>query len=236
MAKPSRTFSADVGQKSTGAAGPDQIEYDLDNLFAMLDPLGTLRDGTTPGGIGEENFQDSSVTDAKIGNRTVDQTLVGGGNTGTLTQLLSWIVRELLSVKGTVNWDDAPATTIAALINHKHTGGVNAPQIGSDGIAAQAINVTHLDPALMTDVELNQHRLIATLDHPDGSVTELKLANGAVTTTKLGPVEAITLGGTFRHRYNSVDDTLDIEAAADGIPYVKSDSTFTGTYQDVEVI
>lgn len=54
MAKPTRTFGADVGQYSTGTSGPDQIEYDLDQTFKMFDP------NQTGGGIGLENLKDEA--------------------------------------------------------------------------------------------------------------------------------------------------------------------------------
>ncbi|MEW6045010.1 MAG: right-handed parallel beta-helix repeat-containing protein [Bacillota bacterium] len=142
MAKPKRTFSADVGQKSTGTAGPDQIEYDLDNLFAALDPADTFKDGS-PGGIQTENIRAGAATDTIIGTRTVDQALAGDAHTGTLTQLLSWLAKHIKAVKGTANWYDAAASSIAgiwakfnAATGHKHTGAADdAPQIGADGLA-----------------------------------------------------------------------------------------------------
>jgi len=116
VAKPKRTFSADVGQRSVGAAGPDQIEYDLDNAFAMFDPAATLRDGSA-GGINTENIRGGAVTDDIIGTRTVDQNIATvESNTGTLTQLLSWIVKHIKAIKGSVaNWYDAAASSISAL-------------------------------------------------------------------------------------------------------------------------
>lgn len=36
MALPVRTFSADVGQTSTGNRGPDAIETDIDSIIAYL--------------------------------------------------------------------------------------------------------------------------------------------------------------------------------------------------------
>jgi hypothetical protein len=73
-----RTFSADVGQRSIGSAGPDQIEYDLDNLFAALDPNKTYRDGQ-PGGIGTENIRDGAVTTAKIADGNVTTAKIADG-------------------------------------------------------------------------------------------------------------------------------------------------------------
>jgi hypothetical protein len=57
VAKPSRTFDGVIGSPSVGTGGPDQIEYDIDNLMAALDPAKTHKDGS-PGGIGWENVKD----------------------------------------------------------------------------------------------------------------------------------------------------------------------------------
>lgn len=164
MAKPKRTFSADVGQRSVGAAGPDQIEYDLDNLFAALDPNDTFKDGS-PGGITTENMRNNAVTDAILGNRTVDQAIADPeSNTGTLTQLLSWIVKHIKAVKGNVtNWYDAAASSISALwakfhatTGHKHTGAENdAPKIDHADL---------LNKGLYTHAQLDQH-VDATAPH-----------------------------------------------------------------------
>ncbi|MFZ5650147.1 MAG: hypothetical protein ACOY4I_04745 [Bacillota bacterium] len=124
MPKPTRTFSANVGQKSIGTAGPDQIETDLDAICKMFDPL------QPGGGIGTENLQDGAATDNIIGNRTVDQTLAGGANTGTPTQLLSWIVKQIFALKGNVaNWWDSAVSSISgiwskfnATTGHAHDG------------------------------------------------------------------------------------------------------------------
>ncbi len=65
MAKPKRTFDGVPGAPSVGAGGPDQIKYDLDNLFAALDPVKTFND-SSPGGIGSENVRHGGITDDHI--------------------------------------------------------------------------------------------------------------------------------------------------------------------------
>ena len=158
----SRTFSADVGQKSVGTAGPDQIEYDLDNLFAALDPNKTYRDGQ-PGGIGTENIRDSAittakiadgnvttdkiadntVTDTKIGNRTIDQTQAPSTDTGLLTNILSWFANRIKAILGTSNWKDKPPATLQEARNHindrSNPHSVTAAQTGAlvsvDGVS-----------------------------------------------------------------------------------------------------
>src|SRR5690554_2761643 len=80
MAKPFREFSADVGQKSMGVAGPDYIERDFDKLFAMVDPNKNLPTGEQ-GGIGSENMKPDAVTAEQIGALvSVDGVSNPGGN------------------------------------------------------------------------------------------------------------------------------------------------------------
>lgn len=59
MAKPNRMFDGVPGKPSVDTGGPDAIEYDLDNLFAALDPSKTYKDGS-PGGIGLENIREDA--------------------------------------------------------------------------------------------------------------------------------------------------------------------------------
>ena len=99
---PERTFDADVGQHSTGTAGPDQIEYDLDNLFAMLDPNKTLKDGSQ-GGIGAENMQ----------NMNIDHSQSPTSDTGEVEVLLSRLANRLRAVMGELDWKADPDTSLA---------------------------------------------------------------------------------------------------------------------------
>ena len=130
MAKPKRTFSGQEGQRSVGTAGPEGISYDLDNLFAALDPDDTFKDGT-PGGVGEENFRTDSISDRALGERTVDQSESPSSNTGLLTNVLSWFGNMIKKITGETNWFDTPATTLKAAKTHidanaPHSGHINA--------------------------------------------------------------------------------------------------------------
>ena len=59
-------------------------------------------------GIGE-----SEITDAKIGNRTIDQGIATAvSNTGTLTQLFSFLAKIIKGITGKTNWYDAPTKTL----------------------------------------------------------------------------------------------------------------------------
>jgi hypothetical protein len=48
---------------------------------------------------------DGSITDDMIGERTVNPELEGGDNTGKITQLLSWMARQIAAITG-LNWYD----------------------------------------------------------------------------------------------------------------------------------
>ncbi len=93
--------------------------------------------------IGTSGLQDGAVTDAKIGNRTVDQTQAPTGSTGTLTQLLSWLANRIKAMAGATNWFDNPAASLASIwakfnagTGHKHTGAADdAPQVDYASIA-----------------------------------------------------------------------------------------------------
>lgn len=128
MAKPKRTFSADVGQHSVGTAGPDQIEYDLDNLFHMLDPSTLLKDGS-PGGIGPDNMSDRF---------TVDQSQSPVSNQGALHLLVGRIANRIRAVLGLDDWKRDPPITLKAAKEHvddaiKHSGIAKINNLGTPG-------------------------------------------------------------------------------------------------------
>lgn len=135
-----RTFSADVGQKSVGAAGPDQIEHDLDQIAKQFDPL------QPGGGIAEENIQNSAVTapklangaviDDKVGSRTIFDETAPSGDSGLLTSLLGWLANMVKQITGKSSWRTPPATTLEAAKAHIDA---SAPHPGHETIAgAQA--------------------------------------------------------------------------------------------------
>ncbi|MCO5387786.1 MAG: hypothetical protein NHB14_20685 [Desulfosporosinus sp.] len=58
--------------------------------------------------VGSGGLEDGAATDTVIGNRTVDPALITPGNTGTITQLISWVIGRIKSISGTLNWYDDP--------------------------------------------------------------------------------------------------------------------------------
>jgi len=61
---------------------------------------------------------DSSVTDAKIGTRTMDDTVAAASGAGVLTNLLSKIGYMIKSITGKSSWYTAPDTTLAKAASH----------------------------------------------------------------------------------------------------------------------
>lgn len=59
---------------------------------------------------------DGSVTDAKFGNRTIDDTIVAASGADTPTRLWSKLGYVLKTLMGTANWWTLPSMTIAAII------------------------------------------------------------------------------------------------------------------------
>ena len=74
-------------------------------------------------------LEDGVVTDAKIGDRTIDDADHPTGNTGKLTTLLGWIAHMIKSITGKSDWRTAPVITLETLAAHKGrhaTGGADA--------------------------------------------------------------------------------------------------------------
>lgn len=140
MSRPKRTFAADVGQSSTGTAGPDQIEYDLDNVFAALDPTETFKDGTQ-GGIGSDNLKNDAVSDEKIGDRTVDDSTSPSSDTGTVSVLLGRIGNRIKAITGEATWKDTPDTSLAAAKAHMDDTGLHAGFASFEGVSNPGGNI-----------------------------------------------------------------------------------------------
>jgi hypothetical protein len=58
----------------------------------------------------------SEITDTQIGNRSIDQGIAAAiSNTGTLTQLFSFLAKVIKGITGKANWYDAPVKTLEGL-------------------------------------------------------------------------------------------------------------------------
>lgn len=96
----------------------------------------------------------SEITDAQIGNRTIDQGIATAvSNTGTLTQLFSFLAKTIKGITGKTNWYDAPVKTIAGLNTDlsSHTGN-NAVHVtaGDKTIWADKYTKTEVDNKFST--------------------------------------------------------------------------------------
>ncbi len=110
------------GDKADVKTRLDAIENSIDDLAGVNRTTETVK-GNADALVAHSanavlDHPDGSVTDTKIGNRTADQTQAPIGSTGTLTQLLSWVVNRIKAITGKTNWYDAPDTTLAAAKNH----------------------------------------------------------------------------------------------------------------------
>lgn len=117
---------------------PDGTDIvDIANLNANMDiidgKLGTTgHDHTGTAGNGPKitstGLAAGAADDVAIGSRTVNQALASPANTGTITQLLSWMAGRNKAITGGTNWYDAPAITLAAIntlfgtSGHSHNG------------------------------------------------------------------------------------------------------------------
>ena len=62
------------------------------------------------------NIGAGEITDANIGNRTIDQGIAATvSNTGTITQLFSFLAKAIKGITGKANWYDAPVKTLEGL-------------------------------------------------------------------------------------------------------------------------
>ncbi|RJX40042.1 hypothetical protein D3P09_11750 [Paenibacillus pinisoli] len=57
-------------------------------------------------------YEDNSVTDARIGDRTISDAASPTGNQGKLTVLLGWLAYMVKSITGKADWKTAPRTTL----------------------------------------------------------------------------------------------------------------------------
>lgn len=69
-------------------------------------------DVTTPGGSLATTIANDAVSDAKIGDRTINDALASPASTGPLTSLLSWIGVIIKGITGKSSWLTAPRTTL----------------------------------------------------------------------------------------------------------------------------
>ena len=99
------------------------------------------------GAVTSAKIASGAATDTVIGNRTITDTSAPSSDSGTLTNLLSWLAYMIKAITGKSNWRTAPATTLEAaaahIANTNNPHGVTKSQVGlgnvqNYGIASQA--------------------------------------------------------------------------------------------------
>lgn len=89
---------------------------------------------------------DGSVTDVKIGNRTINQGLTNPSNTGTITSLFSWLARAVKAITGKVNWYDTPDISLGDAKTHidatsPHSGHVKTSDVVTTATANKILKL-----------------------------------------------------------------------------------------------
>lgn len=172
--KPTREFSANVGDYSVDIAGPDAIENDIDSIMRMFDPETEHAPGI-PGGIGTGNIQTGAGTDEIIGERTISQDISDAyTNTGFITKLLSLLAKAIKALKGTANWYTPTSDSIEglhtrvttnkdnitintnAIANHKTSGDHDGRYYTENEIDAKVSNINSSINA--TNANLSNHK------------------------------------------------------------------------------
>jgi hypothetical protein len=92
---------------------------------------------------------DDSVTDQKIGNRTISDAAAPTDDTGLVTVLFGWLANMIKSITGKSNWRTAPSKTledVAGHINDTTTNphNVTAAQVGAETPAGAQAKVDDL--------------------------------------------------------------------------------------------
>lgn len=129
----------------SGNAGAAAPLADLAVTTAKIADLGVTTTKLAAGAVSTAKLAADAATDTVIGNRQADQAIAAASSsTGTLTQLLSWIVKAIKAATGTTNWYDAPATTLAAAASHAastaNPHGVTAAQVSALALTGGSIS------------------------------------------------------------------------------------------------
>lgn len=123
----------------------------------VMNNLNAIRDAIN-NGLTSDNYADNSVTDDKIGNRTVDQgTTTAYSNTGKLTQILSWFAKMLKTITGRTNWYDAPPDNLTGLDSRTSSNTAEIATLKSRATTIENNLATHNhDSRYYTETEIDQ--------------------------------------------------------------------------------
>lgn len=154
----------------------------VDPIPAALPPSGDAG-GDLSGVYPNPVIGSGKVTDDKIGNRTVNQLISDtASGTGTLTFLLSWIVKVIRQITGKDNWYDTPSSNLEALKIQVLSGAPTSATFGTVGqllldISGHAVyQCTYASSGTYTWVKQDQ---FAHYEHThDGYVPTDRTVNG----------------------------------------------------------
>ncbi|WP_408954724.1 hypothetical protein [Natroniella sp. ANB-PHB2] len=143
---------------------------------------------------------DGSVTDEKIGQRTVDDSIGPTDNTGLLSLIINWFASQIKSITGNDDWKVGPDTNLKEVKEHysESSGvhGVGDSQVESTSGSQLKANTAESNAKDYADQQtdavqsnLNDHNSQETLDHPDGSVTDSKIGQRTVNDS-VGPTDS----------------------------------------------
>jgi len=158
--------------------------------FQVIDLFGPNGVAPVPNqSVTEDKIRDGAVSDAKIGNRTLNDAVAASySNSGTLGTILSWFAKRFREILGTSSWSESVPITLRQLAQHasRHAAG------GPDPITPESIGAA---PAIHT--------------HPLATTT----SPGFMSPADKAKLDSLSPGGggggggfAFRHiRVNGVD-------------------------------
>ncbi|MDK2932407.1 MAG: hypothetical protein PWP27_217, partial [Clostridiales bacterium] len=200
--KPTRKFTADLGDFSTDLAGPDTIEQDFDQINKMFDPLSTHEDGST-GGIGTENIQDGAITTSKLADSNIDNTKLADDSIST-SKIQDNAVTTVKILDGNVTTSkikDANITTTKIADKNVTTEKINDlavtnVKLGNSSVSTEKIQDSTVTTSKIANSNVTTEKIadsnITTAKINNGAVTTVKIADGSITESKLGTDSVIT--------------------------------------------
>ncbi|MDU4960211.1 MAG: hypothetical protein E6X17_06070 [Sporomusaceae bacterium] len=196
-------IGAAIQKTAEDAASEAVTEHNTDSdaheLATRFGTSGHNHNGTAGQGpkLTDAGLAAGAATDAVIGNRTVNQALAGPGNTGTLTQLLSWMAGRIKAITGATNWYDAPVKSIAELEAGKAPK-LNLSTTGSTviGVGTLAGGWDSVPNSCMNIVLSAANEIHLSFKLPDGTKRTIKLPFNATLDTIIAKLESPAFTGT----------------------------------------
>lgn len=183
------------------------------------------------GAVVTAKIADGAVSDTKIGDRTLDQgTAAAYANSGSLTQILSWIVKRLKEILGTTNWSDAVPIPLSALANHasRHASGGPDP-LTPAAIGAAPADHTHpvATPSSAGFMSAQDKSKLDSLSSSSGLINYGKVRVGTIN------IEATTGNDTLTLSSATTQLTLTPDTAAKRVTIALSQGSNSGLDADL---